>query len=200
MRSQRLYTHQCMPVNAQDREVLIRLGMYHDQDTIMLKKAQQALTGLMPGGCMRLVTMEVHENGVVLDGHEIKSVSLAKFFPDCDMALVMLSTLFEGMSERIRTAFDNNKADEAVMLDAAASVAADAGLDFLMQDAARMLRPFERIVQDHRFSPGYGDCSIEYQKTLLDILHDQPLGVELTESFMLIPEKSVLAIGGVRHV
>lgn len=199
MQPMRLYTHRHMPVNAQAKEVLIRLGMYREQDEKSLQSAREALVGLLPGGCMRLVPVEFLETGIVLGGHGISSRALANYINGCEMALVMLSTLYAQITEKIEAAFAIHKADEAVLLDAAASVAADAGLDYLMSDAARMLRPFGLTVMERRFSPGYADCSIEYQKTLLEILHDQPLGVTLTDSCMLQPEKSVMAIGGVRH-
>lgn len=200
MQTKRLYTYLHMPVTAQAKEVLVRLGMYRDFDELSLQRARHALQALMPGGCIRLVPLQIQQDEVIIEDRPIQSASLAAYLKGCDMALVMLSTLYQNASDAIQLAFANHRADEAVMLDAAASVAADAGLDFLMQDASRMLRPFGKTVLTRRFSPGYGDCSIEYQKTLMDILSDQPLGVTLTDSFMLQPEKSVLAIGGIKDV
>jgi hypothetical protein len=199
MQPLRLYVHEHMPVPAQARDVLIRLGMQRVSDEAARQRAQDALKGLLPGGCMRLVPVEINEDGIALNGHEIHSRSLSKHLAGCEMALVMLSSLGFKVSDDVRDAFAANRADEGVLLDAAASVAVDAGLDFLMQDAARMLRPFGMAVQTSRFSPGYADCDIANQRILLEILCDQPFGVTLTDSCMMLPEKSVMAIGGVRH-
>ncbi len=198
MQPSKLYTYLHMPVIAEAKEVLVRLGVYRDHDEILLQRARHALRALMPGGCMLLLELKVKQDEVIIGDNELKSRALASYLDGCDMALVMLSTLYQNASDAIQMAFANHRADEAVLLDAAASVAADAGLNFLMQDAQRMLRPFGMTVLSRRFSPGYADCSIEYQKTLLNMLH-QPLGVTLTQSCMLQPEKSVLAIGGVKH-
>lgn len=48
-----------------------------------------------------------------------------------------------------------------------------------------------------RFSPGYGDCSILYQKEILELL-DAPkkIALTMTEGFMLSPSKSVTAFIG----
>ena len=48
-----------------------------------------------------------------------------------------------------------------------------------------------------RFSPGYGDFSLDYQKELL-ILLDAPkrIGLTVTDSMMLTPTKSVTAVMG----
>jgi len=199
MQPMRLYTYNAMPVRAREREVLVRLGMGTKGDEADFEMARQALKPLMPGGCMRLVPASTENDRAYLAGKEIVSRSLAKNLSGCEFALVMLSTLGKKASEEIQAAFLQDRADEAVVWDAAASAAADAGLDFLMRDAARMLRPLGKVVRKNRFSPGYADCGIENQKVLLRILHDQPFGVTLTDGFMLLPEKTVLAIGGVTH-
>ncbi len=49
-----------------------------------------------------------------------------------------------------------------------------------------------------RFSPGYGDLSLEIQKNLLAYLDaHRRIGIELTENYLMIPQKSVTAILGV---
>lgn len=48
-----------------------------------------------------------------------------------------------------------------------------------------------------RFSPGYGDFSIEHQRTLLDTLEaTKRIGLATTEAMMLTPTKSVTALVG----
>lgn len=48
-----------------------------------------------------------------------------------------------------------------------------------------------------RFSPGYGDLSLEYQKAILDILEaSKKIGLTMTGSCMMSPTKSVTALIG----
>ncbi len=48
-----------------------------------------------------------------------------------------------------------------------------------------------------RFSPGYGDLKLDYQKNIFDLLECQKrLGMSLTESMLMLPTKSVTAIIG----
>ena len=50
-----------------------------------------------------------------------------------------------------------------------------------------------------RFSPGYGDFSLNYQKTLLTALDaERKIGIILGESLMMSPSKSVTAIIGIK--
>ena len=48
-----------------------------------------------------------------------------------------------------------------------------------------------------RFSPGYGDFSIEYQKNIIHLLDSaKKIGLTITDSYMMSPKKSVTAIIG----
>lgn len=48
-----------------------------------------------------------------------------------------------------------------------------------------------------RFSPGYADFDISYQKYILDTLNaSKKIGITLTDGMMMIPEKSVTAVLG----
>lgn len=51
-----------------------------------------------------------------------------------------------------------------------------------------------------RYSPGYGDLPLTNQKIIFDILNLERLGLRITERFMLVPEKSVIAIAGVEGI
>jgi len=49
-----------------------------------------------------------------------------------------------------------------------------------------------------RYSPGYGDFSLDFQRPLLDLLDaGRRLGLSLTEGGMLVPAKSVTAVIGI---
>ena len=49
-----------------------------------------------------------------------------------------------------------------------------------------------------RFSPGYGDFDLANQRIFYSLLHLEQFDIRLTESCMLVPEKSVIAMTGVR--
>ncbi|HBF33507.1 TPA: methionine synthase, partial [Candidatus Sumerlaeota bacterium] len=73
----------------------------------------------------------------------------------------------------------------------------DAGLDWLEEFVEKLLAREGRCLTRRRYSPGYGDLALSNQKIIYDALGLQKFGLELTERFLLIPEKSVLAIAGV---
>ena len=51
-----------------------------------------------------------------------------------------------------------------------------------------------------RFSPGYGDFDLKYQKDILEYLDaNKKIGISLTDSLMMIPTKSITAIIGIKR-
>ena len=73
----------------------------------------------------------------------------------------------------------------------------DGALDIMMQSRNEALRRTGQALTAKRFSAGYGDLDIKYQSVFYELLQMKTLGVEINDSYLLIPEKSVIAIAGV---
>ena len=86
--------------------------------------------------------------------------------------------------------------DRAVY-DAVASESADAAMDMLFALAGADLKRRGAILESRRYSPGYGDMSLENQKLFFQLLDMQKIGINLTEHCYMTPEKSVTAVAGV---
>lgn len=86
----------------------------------------------------------------------------------------------------------------AVVIDAACSVAIEAICD----EVERLLQAeHPNAYLTDRFSPGYGDLSIDYQRDISNILNlERSIGVKLSQSGIMIPRKSVTAIIGISNV
>ena len=89
----------------------------------------------------------------------------------------------------------NRDMAKALILDAAASAAVENVCDNLCADLAEALAP--QYLTD-RFSPGYGDLPLSQQKELFRLLDvTRRIGVSLSESGLMVPQKSVTALIGV---
>ena len=88
----------------------------------------------------------------------------------------------------------------AVVYDATASEMADAALDWITGFINRQIRREGKSLLERRFSAGYGDFALENQKLIYDKLRMGDIGVSLSERFLLIPEKSVTAVSGIRLI
>ena len=96
----------------------------------------------------------------------------------------------------VRRASVTSAADAAIY-QAAGAAAIEAFLD---SENDRLKKEYEArdLYLRPRFSPGYGDLKLDHQKDwfrLLDI--SKQTGIELTDSLLMVPTKSVTAIIGI---
>ena len=132
---------------------------------------------------------ELSGTGFVPAGEDIK-----EFLKDCDQVILMAATLGMEAETLLRRAQAKDMA-MALILDAAAGAAVENVCDNLCADLAEAFAP--RFLTD-RFSPGYGDLPLGQQEDLFRLLDiTRRIGVSLTESGLMLPQKSVTALIGV---
>jgi len=140
------------------------------------------------------------EKSVILDnGLIIESLKLAKLLMNSKKILIMGATLGEDIVQKINHEIGFGDAEFGVVLDAYASECVDDTLSYIMKSESLKDFRLGGKVTKHRFSAGYGDLDISYQKNFYDILKMDEIGVEINDSFMLIPEKSVIALAGLER-
>ncbi len=128
-----------------------------------------------------------------------RSANLAKLLKNSREVLLMAATVGNEITTRIEKEIAEGEAALGVVLDAVASETADAVLDWMMLFSKQILIREGKHPTKHRFSPGYGDLDLRYQKEIFDLLKLEELSLKLTEKYMLVPEKSVLAIAGIEE-
>jgi len=127
---------------------------------------------------------------------EITSNSFCKFISGAKKILIMGITCGKQIMDLIEKEQKDNMT-KAVVLDAAAGEIADSGLDYIVSFCNKeLIRKSEKLFSK-RFSPGYGDLSLETQKVFYDLLEMKKIEVNITTSFMLVPQKSVIALTGI---
>ena len=127
----------------------------------------------------------------------ITSTDLAKLLKDCDRCYILAATLGQGVDRQIGI---KQKVDmlEALIWDSCASVWIDKICDDIEQQIIKEVENDEFLTM--RFSPGYGDVSLEVQQQLIDVLSaTKKIGISLTKTDMLIPTKSITAFIGISH-
>lgn len=189
--------------------ILTRLG-YRKTTTILDDDYKKTLMENINKGLMLCNTKGVFgtfkiekrdEESVELDnGVVLKSKSLSKLLSNSMDVVLMASTVGKEIVDRIVDEINNNNASFGVVLDAVASETADAALDWMVDFINKMIRREGKKLTKMRYSPGYGDLPLSNQKLIYDVLNLERLGISITERFMLVPEKSVIAIAGVEGV
>lgn len=84
--------------------------------------------------------------------------------------------------------------------DAVGSECADAAMDMLGNIAGKELRRAGLLLDERRFSPGYGDMPLVLQEFFYQTLNMAQMGVTLTENNYLLPEKSVTAFAFIHRM
>jgi len=158
----------------------------------------------LQGAALRLPVVEGDGTGVVLGAENrrvaLPSRRLARFLDRCGEVLLMGVTAGSLIMDAIREDVGGNRAVRGVVLDATASETADAALDWIAAYFRQALRREQKTLTEKRFSAGYGDFLLENQRVLVELLGLGRLGVEVTATCILVPEKSVTALAGIQEM
>ncbi|MDC7225422.1 MAG: vitamin B12 dependent-methionine synthase activation domain-containing protein [Spirochaetales bacterium] len=127
------------------------------------------------------------------------SDKLYDFLSGSGEILIMGITGGSRVTDEIKELQLEKKMTSAVVIDAAASEIVDDGFDWIASLYSKELVREGRVLSTRRFSAGYGDFDIRFQNDIHSLLDMERLGVSITESSMLLPEKSVTAIYGITN-
>ena len=152
----------------------------------------------LKGSLLRLAIKHNDGKKIFLDrGLTFTSENLSVFLRDCRETVFMAASTGSAIMDAIKEKTRQDDLAAAVVYDATASEMADAGLDWIMNYLNQHLRREGKTLLPRRFSAGYADFNLENQKAIYDTLQMEKIGVTITPSFILLPEKSVTAISGI---
>ena len=139
----------------------------------------------------------ISDDAIALEPNfEIKSKDIAKLLANCHMAYGFAVTIGAALEEKRNEYVTAKETTRALMLDAIGSVAAEELAEITNQQIKA-----EVILSGNlttmRFSPGYGNWPLNAQKDFLNWIGAHSIGIKLTPSFQMLPEKSVSAIFGI---
>ena len=123
------------------------------------------------------------------------SGGLAKNLQGCDRAALFGATL--GLeADRLIYRLGRTAVGEAVITDACAAAVIEAVCDELCDELRAEAAGQGRRIRP-RYSPGFGDFTLEYQPAICKVLElSKRIGVSLTAGGMMTPAKSVTAVVG----
>ena len=123
-----------------------------------------------------------------------RSASLSKFLADFRRDVFIAATLGAAI-DRLIASLSLSSMEKALIYDAYASAYIEQKCD----EAQKLIFESELCGYENlsRFSPGYGDLSLEYNDVIIDLVDAQKLiGLTGTQAHLLIPKKSIVAIFG----
>ncbi|MEE8886197.1 MAG: vitamin B12 dependent-methionine synthase activation domain-containing protein [Eubacteriales bacterium] len=192
-------------INYNKREMLRYLGYRGKSEpdaemSAMIDRCDQNLQKVVtPKSCGEYFDLSVTGDAVEFAGLTIVSHSLARNLTGCTRIYLFAATLGVGPDRLIARA-QVTKMSEALIYQAASAAMIEAVCNELNERIDREAQK-ENLYTRPRFSPGYGDCPIEFQKNFTEILQTpKRIGLTLTDSMMMMPSKSVTAVIGITSV
>lgn len=160
-----------------------------------MREAEQEI---VPRRLYRLCGVRALENGVLIDDVFFEGEKIKKRLDDCHTCALIAVTLGDRCDRLLRRCAVTDSAKAAVMQAVLADMTEDV-CDRTQEDIRREIGKAYRLGQ--RFSPGYPGLPLSYQPLLFSMLDiTKRLGVALTDSYLMIPSKSVTAFAPIKEV
>ncbi len=174
------------------RELALRLSVPADYSDSSIDRAiDEVLSAL---DCRAVCTQAaacVQGDTVQIGDTLVNSRDLSKNLSDCNSAIVFAVTLGAGVDRLLRQKSVTGGASHFIC-DAVASAVAEAAADKCNEvfTEGKRCKP--------RFSAGYGDLPLSFQRDIIRILDaEKTAGITLSDTDLMIPQKSITAIIGI---
>lgn len=152
----------------------------------------------LKGAAFRMPIQEIQGARIILPNNIFfESHQLADLLDTCREIVLMGATAGSDIMVAIGEDIAGSNITRGVVFDATVSEMVDASLDWITNYFNRILLRENRKLLKQRFSAGYGDFFLENQKTIYCLLQLDRIGVQITDTCILIPEKSVTAVTGI---
>lgn len=180
------------------KEAFRYMGCKNDcRNEVLEELYEECKTEYMKNASYKAVARKVDitlkkDNKIEFGFCEIQNENLYKNLSGCDSAYVFAATAGIAV-DRLIMRYNKISPAEAMICDSIGSSAVEVWCDEVNAEISAMgaTKP--------RFSPGYGGVSLEYQKAILSFLDaEKKIGITLSDSYMMIPAKSVTAFVGIK--
>ncbi len=186
-------------------DILKRLGypsgnyeMKEPMKSIFHEELARAGSLLEPRGIFRLLAITERDETHVQCGNRltIDSRQVSRLLRNSAWAALFYVTLGSRLEEASHQLGVEGELTRSLFLDAIGSETADALADRMHREYIKAKFGKKGLAVTARFSPGYGDWPLTVQKKLWETCRAGSIGIEVNESFLMIPRKSVSAIFG----
>ena len=181
-------------VEINKNELALRLKTDRDFDETLLDKCRREFDKTVTYKCAYIRTaVDTRHEGICDFGFmSVPSRDLYKNLRGCKEAFVLAVTTGIAV-DRMLARLNIVSQAEHFMADALSSAAVESFCDYACDIMTRDVSCVPR------YSPGYGDLSISFQKPLLARLNAcETLGITLNSAYLMTPVKSITAIMGIK--
>ena len=190
-----IYNAKLLEINS--AEVLRYAGLHKVREfdkKILNEACEEALLLIKIKGIWEIYNYD-YENQTILSElpFKIEGKSIGNHLKNCDKVICIAVTIGEDITNEVSAQFEKGNYFFSVLLDAAATSAVEQAADAMEKYIEQQM---SRDGYNMRFSPGYGDWSLNQQPDLFRLSNAAEIGINLSETMMMIPRKSVTAVIG----
>jgi hypothetical protein len=141
------------------------------------------------------VTGRWHDRLDLIGGHSFKSHFVSNLLAEAEEVAVSLCTVGEGPEQRVGYYLSKGNPTRGVMLDEACNAALRL-LGRKLRELILELAMDNGIKAGLPLWPGHDNWPLEQQKVIFDLLQGDKMGIRLTDSYIMLPLKTISIIMG----
>lgn len=190
----KIITAKAEEIRINQNELALRLKTDREYESELLEKCRKRFNETVSYrcACIRIPVDLSEENVCKFDFAQVHSKNLYRNLQGCKEVFVLAVTTGIAV-DRLLARLNITSQAEHFVTDGLSSAAIESFCDYVSDILS------ENLKCASRFSAGYGDFSIEFQKPLLDRLSAaETLGITLNSAYLMTPVKSITAIMGIK--
>lgn len=190
----KIITTKAEDIEINRNELALRLKTDREYESELLEKCRKRFNETVNYRCAYIrIPVDLTEKDVCkFDFAEVQSKNLYRNLQGCKEVFVLAVTTGIAV-DRLLARLNITSQAEHFVTDGLSSAAIESFCDYVSDILSKDLQCASR------FSAGYGDFSITYQKPLLERLSaTETLGITLNSAYLMTPVKSITAIMGVK--
>ena len=190
----KIITAKAEEIRINQNELALRLKTGREYESELLEKCRKRFNETVSYrcACIRIPVDLSEENVCKFDFAQVHSKNLYRNLQGCKEVFVLAVTTGIAV-DRLLARLNITSQAEHFVTDGLSSAAIESFCDYVSDILS------ENLKCASRFSAGYGDFSIEFQKPLLDRLSAaETLGITLNSAYLMTPVKSITAIMGIK--
>lgn len=130
------------------------------------------------------------------DRELVPHTQITGYMKNAERIAVFISTAGKGFTKLTEKYNHEGEYLKSYITDTLGSIMAEKSIDFIQKSLEREMKDVGMCISN-RYSPGYCNWPLSDQKQLFDLLPVHQCGIELTDSCLMLPIKSVSGIIGV---
>lgn len=178
------------------RREMLRYALCKEENTSIsalledcLREARDKLTYKV---CYRQFPVAVRDDVCDFGTFQVRSKHLAHNLRDCSAVILFAATVGTGI-DRLIARYGRLSPAKGILLQGIGAERIEALCDTFCED----MKQATGLSQKPRFSPGYGDLPLEFQRDIFTLLNcPKHIGLSLNDSLLMSPSKSVTAFVG----